>query len=135
MVVFDVYCSDCMNEHDFISLFQRNIVSLQQETLIIGGMCTLKVRMDDNVLNLVKPHFKGDEAMQLWIEKQLHNVLLEYAKQFDKISDVDNIMVVQQVKALEKDPIGLLKLGSVLRPSKYNAEELKDEYVSEKYGI
>ena len=43
--------------------------------------------------------------------------------------------IYRQVKALEGDSHALSKLGAILKPSPYSAEELLDEYVGEKYGI
>ena len=52
-----------------------------------------------------------------------------------EMENVENKRIYQQIKALEKDPMGFLKLSSVLKPSKYSVEDLRDEYISEKYGI
>ena len=99
-------------------------------------MCTYNVKIDDQVLEQAKPLFDGDSAMQAWLEDTLHKALLEYMRQYGAIKhDVGENVVYKQVKALEDDPLGLLKLGSVLKPSLYSAEELRDGYVSEKYGV
>ena len=42
-------------------------------------MCTLSVRMDDQVIDRVKPLFDGDSAMNRWIEMVLRKAMLEYA--------------------------------------------------------
>ena len=42
-------------------------------------MCTLSVKMDDKVIDRVKPLFGGDKAMNRWIEAVLHKALEEYA--------------------------------------------------------
>lgn len=98
-------------------------------------MCTYNVRIEDAVLEEVKPHFAGDAAMQLWIEDVLRQALMSYAAQFrtKPLSNCERIS--QQIKALESDPDGLFKLGRILKPSKYTIEELRDGYISEKYGI
>ena len=100
-------------------------------------MCTYNVRIEDEVMEMVRPHFDGDAALRVWIEKQLEVVMKEYAMQFraDQSAKDKNEEIYQRVKALEQDPRGLFKLGSILKPSKYSAEELRDEYISEKYGI
>ena len=46
-----------------------------------------------------------------------------------------SIRINDAVMALENDPEGFLKLAAVLKPSPYSAEELRDEYISEKYGV
>ena len=132
-------------------------------------------------MNLAKPHFKGEEALQLWLEEQLDRVLWDFVSQFEDKGDDGNLLekleavgdgpegilqlggilgrqranfsweelredayqsdyshdeqIYRQVKALEGDPHALSKLGAILKPSPYSAEELLDEYVSEKYGV
>ena len=49
--------------------------------------------------------------------------------------DVSNKDIVEQLKSIENDPNGLFKLSEILKPSKYSAEELRNKYLSEKYGI
>ena len=100
-------------------------------------MCTYNLRIEDKVIEMVRPHFDGESAMRAWIESQLEIIMKNYAMQFsmapmaeDKSEDI-----YQQVKALEHDPQGFFKLGNILKPSQYSAEELRDEYISEKYGI
>ena len=43
--------------------------------------------------------------------------------------------ICRQVKALGDTPEGIFNLHTVLKPSKYSAEELMDEYLSDKYGV
>ena len=100
-------------------------------------MCTYHVKIDDKVGEMVRPHFNGDAALTNWIEKLLEKAMLEYALQFATSPSIEdkNERIYKQIKALEKDPQGIFKLGSVLKPSKYSAKELCDRYISEKYGI
>ena len=100
-------------------------------------MCTGNIRINDDVMDMVKPHFHGDKEIWLWVEKIVDQALKDYAKQFKSKEDVlrDNERVYQQLKALEKEPMGILKLGSILKPSKYSAEDLLDDYISDKYGV
>lgn len=100
-------------------------------------MCMRNVRISDEVIELMKPHFKGDEDLQLWIEEQLEHVMWEYAQQFksDLGNETKNEHIYRQIKALENDANGLFKLGDILKPSQYSVEELRDEYISDKYGV
>jgi hypothetical protein len=98
-------------------------------------MCIYNVKIDDQVLEMAKPLFKGDSAMQAWLEETLHKALLEYMRQYGTVKHDSDESVYMRVKALENDPLGILKLGTILKPSKFSAEELRDEYISEKYGV
>lgn len=60
----------------------------------------------------------------------------DYAAQFKSaLDESENEHIFQQIKALEKDPKGFLKLSGILKPSRFSAEDLRDEYISEKYGV
>ena len=90
-------------------------------------MYTYNIRIDDAIVSRAKKLFGGEKAMQIWIEDVLNKALLSYTSQASKPKPIDSEEVYLQVKALENDPNGLLKLGSVLLPSPYSADELKQE--------
>ena len=90
-------------------------------------MYTYNIRIDDAIVSRAKKLFGGEKAMQIWIEDVLNKALLNYTSQASKPKSIDSEEVYLQVKALENDPNGLLKLGSVLLPSPYSADELKQE--------
>ena len=96
-------------------------------------MCTRNVRINDRVMNLAKSHFKGEEALQLWIEKQLDRALWDYVSQFEDKEDDDHLL--EKLRAIDDSPEGFLMLDTVLTPSKSSIEELREEAYSEKYGI
>ena len=84
-------------------------------------------------MNLAKSHFKGEEALQLWIEKQLDRVLWDYVSQFEDKGDGDDLL--QKLEALDDSPEGFLMLDTVLTPSKSSVDELREDAYLEKYGI
>ena len=99
-------------------------------------MCTYNVRIDDAVLERVKPHFNGATAMQLWIEQQLRKALVEYANKFEasKTKGKDG-SVIERLNGFENNPDGFFKLGGCMADSKSSVEELLDEALFDKYGI
>ena len=99
-------------------------------------MCRYNIAIDDALMEEVKPYIGRDITVQAWLEELLRNALLSYVAQFAE-ADVSNQdkSIVEQLKSLENDPDGLFKLDGILKPSKYSAEELRDEYLSERYGI
>lgn len=90
-------------------------------------MYTYNIRIDDAIVSRAKKVFGGEKAMQIWIEDVLNKALLNYTSQASNPKPIDSEEVYLQVKALENDPNGLLKLGSVLLPSPYSADELRQE--------
>ena len=98
-------------------------------------MCRYNIAIDDALLEEVRPHIGEDVAVQAWLEELLRKALMSYAAQFANSNDSNHgTTVVEQLKALENDPDGLFKLDGILKPSQFSAEELRDEYLSEKYG-
>ena len=46
-------------------------------------MCTVEIKMDDAVMNRIKPHFAADQDMMLWIENVLKKAMIEYAEEVE----------------------------------------------------
>lgn len=99
-------------------------------------MCIYSINIDDAVLKSVKPYFKGDDVMQHWIEQQLHQTILQYAKEHSTaVGAKDSADVLEKLETIKDDPKGFFKLDQILPPSSMSAEELREEAYLEKYGI
>ena len=96
-------------------------------------MCRYNIAVDDALMEEVRPLIGENEAVQAWLEEMLRKALMEYVEQFAKESMAHSERICQQVQALGDTPEGFFGLHTVLKPSSYSAEELKDEYLSEKY--
>ena len=103
------------------------------------NMCTLSIKLDDKILNRVKPHFNGDGALNDWIESVLHSALEEYAEQFEsqgeKADNRDDFL--KMISELKDDPEGFFKLGGILGKPRtdFSWKELRDEAIFDKYGL
>ena len=70
-------------------------------------------------MEMVRPHFEGDKELWAWVENVVDQAMKDYAAQFTSaLKDSTNERIYQQIKALEKDPKGFLKLNSILKPSR-----------------
>lgn len=100
-----------------------------QQKCKIEEMCTGNIKINDEVMDLVRPHFGGDKELWAWIEKVVDKAMKDYAEQFEQVmeNNIENENIYQQIKSLENDPKGFLKLGGILKPSKYSIEDLRDE--------
>ena len=98
-------------------------------------MCRFNIAVDDALLEEVRPHIGEEVAVQSWLEEMLRKALVSYVEQFSKESKARSEQICQQVKALGDTPEGFFGLHTVLKPSRYSADELKDEYISEKFGV
>lgn len=102
-------------------------------------MCTYNVRIDDTILERVKPYFKGADEMQLWIEQQLQQVLIAYTNQVEQKEryNVEKEELLKRVNELQDGPKGLSALVGILgNPGPdFSWKRLRDEAIAEKYGI
>ena len=98
-------------------------------------MCRYNIAVDDALMEEVRPHIGENVAVQSWLEEMLRKALESYLEELAKESKIRSERICQQVKALGDTPEGFFNLHTVLKPSKYSAEELIDEYLSEKYGV
>ena len=99
-------------------------------------MCRYNIAIDDALMEEVRPYIGGEVAVQAWLEELLHKALLNYAAQFANSGESNHgSTIVEQLKSLENDPDGLLKLDRVLKPSQYSAEELRDEYLIDNHTL
>lgn len=99
-------------------------------------MRTYNVKIDDAMYRSMQPYFKGEDAMQAWIEKQLHNVFVQFVREQSAPKPTTEANdVLEKLEAIKEDPDGFFMLGGFMADSKSTAEELLDEALSEKFGI
>lgn len=46
--------------------------------IITTGLCTYSIKLDDNLVDQVRPSFSDDIALQRWLEEQLEYVLRQF---------------------------------------------------------
>ncbi|MBR2196744.1 MAG: hypothetical protein IJ911_14170 [Salinivirgaceae bacterium] len=102
-------------------------------------MCTYSVKIDDAVLERAKPHFKGSNAMQAWIEQQLEKALVEYTNRLEQqhLKKTDSTHLMDELKRVEGDSDAFFKLGGILGSpaNNFSWEQLREDAIGEKYGI
>ena len=99
-------------------------------------MRTYNVKIDDAMFRSMQPYFKGEDAMQAWVEKQLHNVFVQFIREQSAPKPTTEANdVLEKLEAIKDDPDGFLKLADILPPSSSSIEELREEAYFDKYGI
>lgn len=102
-------------------------------------VCTLNVKMDDRVVNRMRPLFDGDKAMNRWIETVLYKAMVEYADEVEarNMREMESKRFLERLEALKNDSEGFFKMGGILGKVKddFSWDELREEAVFEKYGI
>ncbi len=82
-----------------------------------------------------RSHFVDEKARLMWVQVQMEQMMREYTAPNKKKSVVDGDELLRKLKTLPNTPEGFLQLDTVLRPSRFSIEELKEEAYLEKYGI
>lgn len=102
-------------------------------------MCTLNVKMDDRVVNRMRPLFDGDKAMNRWIETVLHKAMVEYADAAESrnMKEMESRKFLERLEALKDDPEAFFKMDGIFgRVSEdFSWDELREEAMFEKYGV
>ena len=76
-----------------------------------------------------------EKARLMWIQVQMEQMMREYTARNKKKSVVDGDELLRNLKALPNTPEGFLKLDTVLRPSRFSIEELREEAYLEKQWL
>ena len=101
-------------------------------------MCTFALTLDDKLVEQAKPAFKDEKAMKDWLRTQMESLLRKKTsgtsseKRKGKQKTEEFLKKLQELK---NDREGFMKLPYLLSPCKWSDEELRDEYLDEKYGI
>jgi len=102
-------------------------------------MCTYNVKIDDSVVDRVRPHFDGDASMQSWIEEVLKKAMMDYAERLESshIRNRHSQELLRKLEELKDDPDAFFKMGGILGQPKAEESwnELREEALYEKYGV
>jgi len=102
-------------------------------------MCMLNVKIDDRVVNRMRPLFDGDTAMNMWIETVLYKAMVEYADEVESrnMKGVESKKFLERLEALKNDPEGFFKMGGIFGKvsDDFSWEDLREEVMFEKYGV
>ncbi len=102
-------------------------------------MCTIEVKMDDAVMNRIKPHFAADRDMMSWMENVLKKAMIEYAEEVEskEMKKQETRKLIERLEALKNDPDGFFKMGGILGKPKepFSWDEIREKALFEKYGI
>ena len=102
-------------------------------------MCMLNVKIDDRVVNRMRPLFDGDTAMNMWIETVLYKAMVEYADEVESrnMKGIESKRFLERLEALKNDPEGFFKMGGIFGKvsDDFSWEDLREEVMFEKYGV
>lgn len=98
-------------------------------------MCSYTFSLDDRLVGRISPRFASDESLRQWMQQQLEMVIIRYVEDASVHSSKEKTIQRLNDLASGKSKGGLRDLKGIMSPSSMTAEQLRDSYVNEKYGI
>lgn len=95
-------------------------------------MCTVSIKVNDNLLHRAWANMDKDVDMAEWMQQQIEAILLRMTLVSEKNEAMQRIKTIAEAKG---EAVSLLDFEGILPASKLSFEELRDEYISEKYGV
>ena len=111
-----------------------NKESLDSNWIRVDSSSSFQAKGISEFVNFIN-EIVDEKARLMWIQVQMEQMMREYTARNKKKSVVDGDELLRNLKALPNTPEGFLQLDTVLRPSRFSIEELKEEAYLEKYGI
>lgn len=101
-------------------------------------MCTYTFTLDDKLVDSISPQFKSSEAMQSWLQRELE--LLVYHRATDTANTAnlpDKEFAKKRIIELAsgKRKMTFSDLKGIFACSTRSAEEMRNDYLKEKYGV
>ena len=101
-------------------------------------MCSYTISLDDQLVDTFSTHFSSKETMRQWMQREMEAAIKRYndvAEQKAKKRTENQAAIKLQKLATGEAKGGLKDLRGIMSMSKASADELYDDYISEKYGV
>ena len=95
-------------------------------------MCTVNIKVNDNLLHRAWANMDKDVDMAEWMQQQIEAILIRMTIASERNESMQRIKSIAEA---DGEAVSLLDLEGILPDSKISFEELRDEYISEKYGV
>jgi len=99
-------------------------------------MCTYNISIDDTLIEQLRPTLGSDGDVNEWMQHQIELAVLQFVQQYkSKSMRQDSIRRIVSVSEADGNTLSLRDLEGILPASQTSFDDLRDEYISEKYGI
>ena len=98
-------------------------------------MCTVSIKVDDSLLQRAWANMDDDVDMAEWMQQQIEAILVRMALASERNKKQDALQRLVDFAAADPSTISLSDLAGILPASKTSFDDLRDEYISEKYGV
>ena len=101
-------------------------------------MCTYTFTLDDRLIDRISPQFQGQEAMRQWLQQELELLIVQRAEKMANVLKPQDKEAARQ-RILEftsgKRKTTLADLKGVMAEATKSIEEMRSDYLTEKYGL
>lgn len=95
-------------------------------------MCTVSIKVNDALLKKALGNMEGNVEIAEWMQQQIEAILFRMALASEKSESIQRILSFSKA---DGDVVSLCDLEGILPATNISFEELRDEYISEKYGV
>jgi hypothetical protein len=99
-------------------------------------MCTYSISIEDNLIEQLRPTLGTDKDVNGWMQRQVELAVLQYVQQLKYRSKrQDSIQRIIAISEADGSTVSLRDLEGILPDPQTSFEDLRDEYINEKYGV
>lgn len=99
-------------------------------------MCTYSISIEDTLIEQLRPVIGSDSDVNDWMQRQVELVVLRYVQQHKSRSKrQDSLQRLLDLASADPSTITLSDLEGILPAPQTSIEDLRNEYLSEKYGV
>ena len=99
-------------------------------------MCTYNISIEDTLVEQLRPAIGSEGDVGGWVQRQVELAVLRHVRQLRTHNDrQDSMQRLLDFAAADPSTVTLADLEGILPAPQTPIEDLRDEYVSEKYGI
>lgn len=98
-------------------------------------MCTYNITIDDTLMSQVRPTLGSDSDVAEWVQKQVELVMRNHLRKVAR-TDTKHKSTIQRIEKLAAaQTVSLRDLEGILPETNVSFDDLRSEYISDKYGI
>ena len=99
-------------------------------------MCTYSISIEDTLIEQLRPTLGADSDVNDWMQHQIELAVLRYIQQLkSKNMRQESIRRIMAISEADGSSISLRDFEGILPVPQSSLEDLRDEYISEKYGV
>ena len=99
-------------------------------------MCTYSISIDDNLIEQLRPTLGANGDVNEWMQRQIELAVLRLVQQRNSESKrQESIRRILAIAEADGNTVSLSDLEGILPASRTSLEDLRNEYISEKYGL